>query len=176
MQRRFRSKSNFGLLIAAGLLASGASARAEEDACAAFAWPLKREQAVLAPLSLATVGTGGRLRQGEAVVVKLKPMAEVAFALAPERKPKIPDAFGAVVGMDAPPKAGLYQITLSQETWLDVVQGDARLKSTAFSGKQGCASMRKSVRFDLSAAPVIVQISGAATDSVRMTIFPADGR
>ena len=163
-----------GLLALIVVLGATAGAHAQEDACASFAWPLKREQAALAASTLKIVDTGGRIRPGEAVVLRLKSMDDIAYALAPERKPKTANSFGAIVSFEAPKVAGLYQITTSDDSWIDVVQGDMRVKSSAFSGKQGCVDMRKSVRFPLAAAPVVVQISGAASDRVKIVVTPAE--
>jgi len=151
-----------------------ASAHAEEPACASFAWPLARELALLDAKGVRAVESGATIRFGEGVGVALRPMADVAFAAQPERLPKIPASFAGLLRIEAPARPGLYQVTLSEEAWIDVVQDGARLRAGAFSGKTGCPGMRKSVRFDLSASPVIVQISGAAADRVNVVATPAD--
>ncbi len=159
--------------LAAGLLA-GAPARAEEPACGAFAWPLARELALLSAADLPAVKSGGAAPAGSAVAVTLQPMALVAFAIAPERTPKSPASYGAVVNINNPGKAGLYQITLSEEAWVDVVQGDARVHSAAFSSKPGCPGMRKSVRFNLASAPFVVQISGSPVERLNIAVTAAE--
>ena len=164
------------LAVAGGLFAGRAAhaAEAEEAACASFAWPLTRERAALTAPKLATTETGDALKAGEAAQVRLRPMADVAFPTPPERQPKIPVSFAAVVKVDAPSKPGLYQATLSEEAWIDVVQNGERLKAAAFSGKTGCPGMRKSVRFNLAPLPTTIQISGAAADRINLIIAPAD--
>lgn len=168
-------RQDFAAVVAAavfGFLA--ASAHAEEPACASFAWPLTRELALLDAKSLRSVELGATIRFGEGVGVALRPMADVAFAAPPERLPKIPASFAALLRVEAPAKAALYQVTLSEEAWIDVVQDGARLRAGAFSGKTGCPGMRKTVRFDLSASPAVVQISGAAADRINVVVTPAD--
>ena len=159
--------------LAAGVLA-GASARAAESACSAFAWPLARELVWLSAANLPAVDSGGAAPSNAAVAVTLRPMEQVALAITPERAPKSPASYGAVVKISDPGKAGLYQITLSEEAWVDVVQGDARVHSAAFSGKPGCPGMRKSVRFSLASAPFVVQISGSPVGRLNMAVAPAE--
>ena len=90
-----------------------------------------------------------------------------------QRQPKVAPSYAAALTLEAA-AAGFYQITLSEDAWLDVVQNDAILRSAAFSGKQGCAGMRKSVRFELAQAPAVVQISGAAARQIRIVVTAAD--
>ena len=71
-------------------------------------------------------------------------------------------------------RAGLYQITLSDEAWVDVVQNGARVKSSDFSGQKACPGVRKSVRFDLAAGPATLQISNAESAKINLAIAPAD--
>ncbi len=155
------------------LVAGGGPARAQDAACAAFAWPLEREYALLSSPNVVALETGARIRVGEAAAVALRPMGDVAFVKPPERQPKVAPSYAAALTLEAA-AAGFYQITLSEDAWLDVVQNDAILRSAAFSGKQGCAGMRKSVRFELAQAPAVVQISGAAARQIRIVVTAAD--
>jgi hypothetical protein len=165
-----------GFVVAAASLAQAPAGAQERDECREFAWSLAREQAWFATRDLPAIESGGKAAAGRALVVKLRPMAEVAFAAAPERAAKTPDAFGAIVFVGAPGKPGLYQVTLSEEAWVDVVQGGQRLKSAAFTGRKGCPGLRKSVRFELKAEPLTLQISGATVDHINLALAPADER
>lgn len=156
----------------AGVVACG-QARAQEAECAAFAWPLEKEYRLLSASKASVLETGAQIRVGEAVSVALRPPENVAFAKPPERQPKVSPSYASTLTLEAPAR-GLYQITLSEDAWLDVVQADAILRSSAFSGKQGCAGMRKSVRFELNQAPAVVQVSGAAGQQIRIVVTPAD--
>ncbi|WP_296707335.1 hypothetical protein [Rhodoblastus sp.] len=119
------------------------------------------------------VASGASVSLGDrAFAVALKPVEAAGFVMEPERAPK-PGTFGAVLRFDSVDKAGAYQITLSNEAWIDVVQGGARVKSTAFSGQKACPGVRKSVRFDLIAGPLIVEISNAESDTIALAIAPA---
>ena len=100
------------------------------------------------------------------------PTSPPASSLPPERAPK-PGAFGGVLKISGLPKAGLYEITLSDEAWIDVVQNGASVKSSDFSGQKNCPGVRKSVRFPLAAGPATVQISNVASASIQVAIAPA---
>jgi len=54
------------------------------------------------------------------------------------------------------------------------VQNGAELDSADHSGAKNCPGLRKSVRFNVGAAPVALQISGAPADSVRVAIRPVE--
>jgi hypothetical protein len=93
-----------------------------------------------------------------------------SYRAAPERAPKSPDTFAGFFQAPAPKQAGSYKITLSAEAWIDVAQSGTTVKSTAFSGALGCEGIRKSVKFDLAAAPFTVELSGIKADSIKLVI------
>jgi hypothetical protein len=153
------------------LAAIAGAARAEDNNCDKFKWSIARERALFTAgakpaASDATIAAGG------AYAMTLAPSASVAFALPPERAPK-PGTFGAALKLAALDKPGAYQITLSDEAWLDVVQGGAMVKSTNFSGQKDCPGVRKSVRFDLQAGPATIQVSNAGTAALNLSVEPA---
>ncbi len=84
--------------------------------------------------------------------------------------PKNPKAFAGVVEVDSIGQPGLYQLTASEEAWIDVIQDDAFVKSVGHSGKRGCPDARKSIRFQLGKGPLIVQFSGVDTDTIKFAI------
>lgn len=69
-------------------------------------------------------------------------------------------------------KAGLYTISLSTGAWVDVVQDGHALKPVAFSGATDCSGIRKTVKYELSAQPFVLQVSGAKENSVSIAILP----
>lgn len=149
--------------------AAGAQAQ-EKSACDQFKWSVARERGWFA--QPAPVASGAAIIAGQGYAVALRPTDSAGFRLPPERAPK-PGAFGATLGVaniDAP---GLYQITLSDEAWIDAVQGEARLKSVGFSGQKDCPGVRKTVRFDLKAGALTIQISNAASAAIDLAIARA---
>ena len=161
-------------LLIAALMSLLVPASAAEDGCGKFAWPLAREQALLAAADKAERESGSRHSRPSpktAFVVNLQPGAEAAFAMPPERKPQ----GGALVRRRDPvsprlEKPGIYQVTLSEEAWIDVVQDDRYARSVGSTGRGDCPGLRKSVRLDLGAAPFVLQISGVTSELVDVAV------
>ncbi len=154
-----------------------ATVAAEEPAgCEKFAWSLKREQGWFAVSDKPTIAAGGTLETvpGTAFVVRLQPGGGAKFALPPERTSKLERWFGGMVSFPAPPRAGLYQITLSDEAWIDVVQAGTYAKSIGNTGRRDCPILRKSVRFQLLQIPFSLQLSGATSDVITVAISPSE--
>jgi hypothetical protein len=105
-----------------------------------------------------------------ATTVTLLPFADAKLPAAPERAPKSPETFAGFIQVPAPARAGTYRITLSAEGWIDVEQAGHAVKSSAFSGALGCEGTRKSVKFELAAAPFTVELSSVAAKSIRIVI------
>ena len=103
-------------------------------------------------------------------IVALVPFADAKLPAPPERAPKSPDSFAGFFQAPAPAQPGSYKITLSAEGWIDIEQAGQAVKSTAFSGALGCDGIRKSVKFDLAAAPFTVELSGIKADSIKLAI------
>lgn len=175
-------------LVLAPLLATGA--RAQENAhkherpaaaadsaasgCAAFKWPLDAERKAFEAAELEKVSSGaarGDLKD-QAFVLALEPEANVPFTLAPTKRKQDADKqrYGGMVAFAAPDKSGTYQVTLSAEGWIDLVQRGAALKTTDHSSVKDCPGLRKSVRFTVGDAPLVLQISGAPSTSVNVGI------
>ncbi|MGC1235197.1 MAG: hypothetical protein WA838_11105, partial [Xanthobacteraceae bacterium] len=75
--------------------------------------------------------------------------------------------YAGFIEVPAPAQSGTHKITLSSEGWIDVVQDGRRLKSLTATG---CTGVRKSVKFELAAAPFTVQLSGIEANSVGVVI------
>jgi hypothetical protein len=133
---------------AALLIVLATSVHAEENpACARFKWPLTTEKSWFDTGKLEGLASGATvatLAEG-AFTVTLKPATEVPFKLKPEGKPKADKPLGAIISFGAVKAPGRYQVTLSDEAWIDIVQADAYRPSLEFSGVHGClARDRKS--------------------------------
>jgi len=154
------------------VLAANASAHADEaSACDKFKWSLAREQAWFAT-SPKPVESGPSIALAPASYELALVLDSAArFPIAPERAPK-PNTYDGLVNLVDVPD-GVYQITLSDEAWIDVAQNGALVKSQDFSGRKDCPGIRKSVRFDLKAGPAIVEISDAPRSNIRLAIAPA---
>ena len=160
-------------LAVALLLASSAHAEAAAP-CTGFTWPVAREVAAAEAAPAEPIASGTTLSswpQG-AVRLALTPGGEVTFPLPPERAPKPNTAAGFIV-LPAPAAPGAYQVSLGGKAWIDVIQNGKTLPSGAHTSDAACPVLHKSVRFDLIAAPVTLQISGGDATSIVITIMPA---
>src|SRR6516162_2277043 len=124
----------FGVILASLALGfSGAKLLHAQDrpACEQFEWSIKREQALFGTPAVNPAASGSKLDSiGGSFTLELQPHASVSLVLPPERQPKSADSFSGVISFANVPKAGLYQITLSTEAWIDVIQDGQAVKST----------------------------------------------
>jgi hypothetical protein len=163
-------------MIILALVAMTGPARADDAGCDKFAWHLNRERALFAATDKRPLAAGAELAAipTQAIVLSLSPAGKATFTLPPERKPKTENWFGGIVRLTEPEKAGTYQVTLSEEAWIDVVQDGRYARSIGSTGRSDCTGLRKSVRFELDAAPFVVQLSGVATKNVEVAISRVD--
>ncbi len=162
-------------VLVALLLLGGAPAFAAEEpsGCDKFKWPIDRERAALTAPDRAKLTSGNELAALPAggFTLALATPADAKLPTPPERAPK-EGTFAGFASFKTAPKAGLYTISLSSGAWLDVVQDGHLLKPKAFSGATDCDGIRKTVKFELSAAPFVLQISGAKENSISIAILP----
>ena len=151
-------------LVLAGLIAA-APARAD---CAHFKWSIETERQTFASATPMPAESGAA-EVGKAYALTLS--KDVKLPVEPERPPR-KDTFAGFVSV---PKldAGLYQVTLSGEAWIDVAQNGVRVKSRGFTGQRDCPGVRKSVRFPLAAGPAVIQISNASAPRINFAISPS---
>ena len=161
------------IVLAACAVAVAAPAFAQEPVgCDKFKWPLDKERATLNGTDLPKIAPGASVTFPIpfGTIVALVPFADAKLPAPPERVPKSPDTFAGFFQAPAPKQTGSYKITLSAEGWIDVTQSGNAVKSTAFSGALGCEGIRKSVKFDLAAAPFTVELSGIKADTIKLAI------
>jgi hypothetical protein len=159
------------LALIALLLAAPALTQ-EPVGCDKFKWPLDRERTMLANPTVVASGSEVLQPLAAAMVVTLVPFADANLPMAPERPPKSPDSFAGFVRLSGLPKPGTYRITLSEGAWIDVFQDGAAVKATAFSGATGCDGLRKSVKFELTPGPMIIELSGTTAHAIAVVVTP----
>jgi hypothetical protein len=159
-------------LIAIALLTLLGPARAADDGCEKFAWSLARDRAAFAAAGKTVIATGETLAAlpAGALVIRLQQGAQASFEMPPERKPRTEQWHGGMVRLPAPAKSGIYQITLSDDAWIDVIQNGRYARSVGSTGRSDCPGVRKSVRLDLDASPVVLQVSGVSPDAITIAI------
>ena len=106
-------------------------------------------------------------------ILALSAPAEAKLPTPPERAPK-EGTFAGFVSFKAPSKPGIYTISLSAGAWVDVVQDGHPLRPKAFSGATDCDGVRKTMRYELSATPFVLQVSGARENSISVAILPSE--
>jgi hypothetical protein len=148
------------------LLIGTTAARAD---CDHFKWSVAQEKAWFAQAP-EPVDAGGEIALGHAYEVALKPEDKAEFIEPPKKQ--TPGAYGGVLKLNID-KPGLYQITLSREAWVDVLQGGVKARTKNVSRQRDCASFVKSVRFDLAAGALALEVSAATAPSLTLSLAPA---
>ena len=164
------------LLVALALLGAAPAWAAEEPSgCDKFKWGIERERAALTAPDRLKLASGAELAAmpSQAVILALRSPAEAKLPTPPERAPK-DGTFAGFASIKSAPKAGLYSISLSAGGWLDVVQDGHFLKPKAFSGATDCDGIRKTMKYELSASPFVLQVGGTKEDSVSIAVLPTE--
>jgi hypothetical protein len=162
------------LLIAFMMAAAPAWAAEEPSGCDKFKWPIDRERAALTAPDRAKLASGAELTALPATGFTLALVAptEAKLPSPPERAPK-DGTFAGFTSVKVAPKAGIYTISLSAGAWIDVVQDGHFLKPAGFSGATDCDGIRKTMKYELSDKPFVLQISGTKDNSISIAILPA---
>jgi hypothetical protein len=164
------------LAIALALLSAAPAFAADEPSgCDKFKWSIERERAALTAPDRAKVASSDELPSlpASALTLALVAPTDAKLPMPPERAPKW-DSFAGFVSFKSVSKAGLYTVSLSSGGWLDVVQNGSFLKPTAHSGATDCEGIRKTVKYQLSAQPFVLQISGAKDKSISVAVLPSE--
>jgi hypothetical protein len=164
------------LLIALVLLGTRVAFAAEEPSgCDKFKWNIDRERAALTAPDRIKLTSGGDLAAlpTTGMTLALHAPSEANLPSPPERAPK-DGTFAGFANIKAAPKAGLYTVSLSAGGWVDVMQDGHFLKPKGFSGATDCDGIRKTMKYELSASPFVLQVSGTKENSVSIAILPSE--
>ncbi|MFG1425641.1 hypothetical protein [Roseixanthobacter glucoisosaccharinicivorans] len=160
------------VIILGFLLASQAARAAEGEGCAGGAWPLDAARAALAAAQT-HVANGAQLPAAEgAFLVDLVPLADAGLPSPPTRLPAEGVKFAGFLLLPAPAVAGRIEVSLSEAGWVDLVQDGKSLPAVAFTGVKGCPGLRKSVRFEVTQRPLVLQLSGVSVDRLKVALAP----
>jgi hypothetical protein len=163
----------FGCIAILPLMLAAPLAAQDGSGCDKFAWSLVTVQAQFAAPNIATVSAGTELSSvpTQAFLLRLQPSANANFIMPPERPLKNDNGFGGAVTFPTIERSGIYQITLSEDAWLDIIQNGQFARSVGSSGRRDCPGLRKSVRLELMKAPFVLQLSGVSSDSVKVSVI-----
>ena len=163
------------LFIALLLLGAAPAWAAEPSGCDKFKWPIERERAALTSPDRVRLVSGSELSAlpSTGMTLPLRAAAEAGLPSPPERAPK-EGTFAGFAVFKAAPKAGLYTISLSAGGWVDVAQDGHFLEPKATSGATDCDGIRKTMKYEISASPLVLQVSGTIEDSVSIAILPSE--
>jgi hypothetical protein len=161
------------------LLLSGATVAtaADDPPCTSAKWDVTQEHALFmkAPESVVAghdLGSAPMMKAQQLYELALTPQDGVKFILPPAKKGLPDGAFAGLVHLQVP-AAGSYRVSLDQGFWIDVVGNQKFFESTDFGGVSGCNAPRKIVVYNLPAGQeLVLQLSGAAKDHVRVTLTP----
>jgi hypothetical protein len=147
----------------------------EPSGCDKFKWPIDRERAALTAPDRTKLASGSEQAAlpSPAITLALVAPADAKLPSPPERAPK-DGTFAGFASFKTAPKAGVYTISLSIGAWVDLVQNGHFLKPVVVSGATDCDGIRKTMKYELSAQPFVLQISGAKDNSVSIAILPAE--
>jgi hypothetical protein len=168
------------LMLATPLLALAQQNAVAADPCARYKWDVARERALLAaaasPIAAAKDGASPpRIATDRAYRVQLVPASQVTFPTAPGKASATEGNYSGVLTFTVP-VAGSYRVAVDVTMWIDVVAGSHLVPAADYQGQQGCDAPRKIVQFYLPAnEPLILQLSGVAEPSARVTIVRAVG-
>jgi hypothetical protein len=172
--------SVFSILLTALVGIAGAPAMAD-DACVDFKWDVSRERALFAgPATSLTAAADSKaapaMLLNHLYEVMLQPQEKVAFAVTPGKKNPRAGSHAGLLTFKIPSN-GSYRVAIDMPFYIDVVSDGALVAATDFQGQRGCSSPHKIVVFDLKGTrPLILQLSNADPDSVRLTITATPAR
>jgi hypothetical protein len=164
------------LLLALVLLGSAPAWAAEEPSgCDKFKWNIDHERAALTAPDRIKLASGAEVAAlpSTGITLALQPPADAKLPTPPERAPK-EGTFAGFASFTTAPKAGIYTISLSKGGWIDLVQDGHALKPKAFSGATDCDGIRKTMKYEISASPFVLEISGSREDAISVAILPSE--
>jgi hypothetical protein len=164
------------LLTALLLIVSAPAFAAEEPSgCDKFKWPIDRERAALTAPDRTKLASGSEQAAlpSTGMTLALVTPGNAKLPTPPERAPK-DGTFAGFTSIKTAPKAGLYTVSLSAGAWVDVVQDGHFLKPKAFSGATDCDGIRKTMKYELAASPLVLQVSGARENAISISILPSE--
>jgi hypothetical protein len=157
---------------------SAGGALAQDDPCDGFSWNVAHERALFASAPRAAAAghdaaSAPQLEPDRLYQLQLTAAGQVTLALPPGKRPASETRYAGLARFSLQ-HPGSYRVSLDQPAWIDIVADGKMIDSADFQGRAGCQAPHKVVQFSLPAGhELLLQLSGAPSDSVRLTITPA---
>lgn len=105
---------------------------------------------------------------GRGIDAALVPAADVRYGVAPE-KPGGSDSYGGLFAftVDQP---GTYRVAIGAGGWIDIVEGDRVIASSAHGHGPKCSGVRKMVDFPLKPGRYTLQIAGSGQATLPLLV------
>jgi hypothetical protein len=173
---RPRGTAALAIFAIAASVTSGFAEAKDNPACEQFDWSIKRELELFRDSSLEMVFSGATLGSvpDKGLVLELQPHGTVDYVLAPGGEPKSDDTFAGLLFIKNVLQAGTYEVTLSGDAWIDLIQDGKAQALSVETINPNCSDARKSMRFRLEPGPLTVQISGASAILIKLAILPVE--
>lgn len=141
--------------------------------CEKFSWSPAVPQKLLQQENKQLIESGARPKEflGQAITIKLAPLASAGLQKSPERAPKDANSFAGKVQLSFP-TGGVIMIALTNNSWIDVIQNDRYLRPSGNAGAEGCPGIRKIVKFKIESGETTVQFSGSLEPELAFVISP----
>jgi len=166
------------LIVAAGSFSAAALA---DDGCLDFKWDVSQVRALFAgPAQSMPAGSDHKsapaLQLNRLYALKLLPQDGVGFVTKPGARNVLSPAYAGLATFQIS-QPGSYRVSIDSPFWIDVVAGGTLVPAKDFQGQHGCSAPHKIVEFDLPGArPLVLQLSNAVQDEIRVTITPVASR
>jgi hypothetical protein len=151
------------------------------DPCSGFAWEVSRERALFATSALsmaagADSASAPVLLPERLYALQLQPLSKVIFLTAPGKSMPADGSYAGLAALRIS-TPGIYRISVDVPYWIDVVADGGLMSAKGFQGAPGCNAPHKIVEFDFPLArQLMLQFSGPASASIRVSISAASGR
>jgi hypothetical protein len=148
------------------LVASPPAAALDED-CGLVPSTVGRESDPFASY-VPTIDSARSLPKEGVFALRLRPVGDVIYPVLPERGSD--GGNGGIVTLENIP-AGRYRIVMSEEAWVDAVQGNVRLPLLSVRRVVDCPGTRQSVQVEVRGEPLTLQFGGAAARLVKIAVL-----
>lgn len=149
------------------LLTASLPAAALDEDCGRVPSTVGRESDPFASY-VPTVDSARSLPKEGVFALRLQPVVDVIYPVQPERGSD--GGYGGIVTLENIP-AGRYRIVLSEEAWIDAVQGNERLPLLSVRHVLDCPGTRQSVQVEVKGEPLMLQFGGASARKVKVAVL-----